>query len=415
QASGAGMNDVLKDQSRGSTGLKMGRFSKGLVLAEVALSCALLVAAGLMTKSVMKLRNIDWGFASEQVFTSEIALFESAEPDTAKRVAFLDDLLPRLNSIPGVRAAAIASTIPGEDGNFAYVAIEGRAYANEQDYPEMRYSAVSPRFFEIFNARPSQGRVLEDSDRPGTLPVAVVNASFAKTHFAGASPLGRRIRFGQADSKEPWRTIVGVVPDRNMDGVDNDDPEGVYVPLSQRPHELLSLVASADGNPMSLAAPFAAAVGQLDPDLPVFNVMSHAELVARRTWFYRVFGTLFMVAGLVALFLAAIGLYGVMAFSVSRRRHEFGVRMALGASAHGILRMVLGQGLRQLAIGIAVGLGMGMLLARGLQLVLFGVDPADAQVYGGIVAVLGLTGIAACVVPARRATRVEPSIALRSE
>jgi putative ABC transport system permease protein len=415
QASGDKMYDVLKDESRGAAGFRLGRFSKGLVLAEVALSGALLVAAGLMTKSVMKLRNVDFGFSSQQVFTAEIALFESAEPDTAKRVAFLDNLLPRLSAIPGVHAAAIASTIPGEDGNFDYVAIEGRAYATEQDYPEMRYSAVSPGFFEIFNARPLQGRIIEASDRPGTLPVAVVNASFAKTHFRDQSPLGRRIRFGRADSKEPWRTIVGVVPDRNMDGVDNEEPEGLYVPLSQRPHELLSLVATADGNPMAIAAQVATAVAQLDPDLPVFNVLSHAELVSRRTWYYRVFGTLFMVAGLVALFLAAIGLYGVMAFSVSRRRHEFGVRMALGASAQAILRMVLGQGLRQLAVGITLGLGIGMLLARGLQLVLFGVNPSDAQVYAGIVAVLGLTGIAACVVPARRATMIEPSIALRSE
>ena len=415
QASGDRMYDVLKDESRSAAGFRLGRFSKGLVLAEVSLSCALLVAAGLMTKSVVRLRNVDWGFASRQVFTAEIAMLESAHPDTAKRVAFLDDLLPRLDAIPGVHAAAIASTIPGEDGNFAFVAIEGRAYAAEQDYPEMRYSAVSPRFFEIFNARPLQGRVLEDADRPGTLPVAVVNASFARTHFPNESPIGRRIRFGQADSKEPWRTIVGVVPDRNMDGVDNEEPEGLYVPLSQRPHELLSLVATADGNPMTVTAQVAAAVAQLDPDLPVFNILSHAELVARRTWYYRVFGMLFMVAGLVALFLAAIGLYGVMAFSVSRRRHEFGVRMALGASAQAILRMVLGQGLRQLAIGIAAGLGMGMLLARGLQVVLFGVDPADAQVYAGIVAVLGLTGVAACVIPARRATRIEPWIALRGD
>jgi len=415
QASGDRLYDVLKDESRSAAGFRLGRFSKGLVLAEVSLSCALLVAAGLMTKSVVRLRNVDWGFASRQVFTAEIAMLESAHPDTAKRVAFLDDLLPRLDAIPGVHAAAIASTIPGEDGNFAFVAIEGRAYAAEQDYPEMRYSAVSPRFFEIFNARPLQGRVLEDADRPGTLPVAVVNASFARTHFPNESPIGRRIRFGQADSKEPWRTIVGVVPDRNMDGVDNEEPEGLYVPLSQRPHELLSLVATADGNPMTVTAQVAAAVAQLDPDLPVFNILSHAELVARRTWYYRVFGMLFMVAGLVALFLAAIGLYGVMAFSVSRRRHEFGVRMALGASAQAILRMVLGQGLRQLAIGIAVGLGMGMLLARGLQVVLFGVDPADAQVYAGIVAVLGLTGVAACVIPARRATRIEPWIALRGD
>ncbi len=415
QASGSRMHDVLKDESRAGSGFRLGRFSRGLVLAEVALSCALLMAAGLMIKSVVKLRNVDFGFPSEQVFTAEIAMLEGAEPDTAARVLFLENLLPRLAAIPGVRAAAIASTIPGEEGNFDYVAIEGRAYAAEPDYPEMRYSAVSPRFFDIFNARPTQGRVIEGSDRLGTLPVVVVNASFARTHFPGESPIGRRIRFGRSGSKEPWRTIVGVVPDRHMDGVENEEPEGVYVPLAQRPHQLLSLVATAEGNPMRLTAQVAGAVARLDPDLPVFNIMSHAELVSRRTWYYRTFGTLFMVSGSVALFLSAIGLYGVMAFSVTRRRHEFGVRMALGASGQAILRLVLGQGLRQLALGIALGLGVGMLVGRGLQLVLFGVNPSDGGVYAGIVAVLGLTGIVACLVPARRATRIEPLIALRSE
>ena len=199
--------------------------------------------------------------------------------------------------------------------------------------------------------------------------MAVVNASFVRTHFPGQGPIGRRIRFGRSGSKEPWRTIVGVVPDRHMDGVENEEPEG------------------AAGNPMAVSAQVARAVAQLDPDLPVFNIMSHAELVSRRTWYYRVFGTLFMVFGSVALFLAAIGLYGVMAFPVSRRRQEFGVRMALGASGQAILRLVLGQGLRQLALGIALGLGVGMLLGRGLQLVLFGVNPMDAVVYAGIVAV----------------------------
>jgi predicted permease len=415
QASGSRMYDVLKDESRGGPGFRLGRFSKGLVLAEIVLSCGLLIAAGLMIKSVVKLRNVDFGFPSAQVYTAEIALFESATPDTAARVRFLEDLLPRLGAIPGVHAAAIASTIPGEGGNFDYVAIEGRAYAADRDYPGIRYSAVSPRFFDIFNARTIQGRVIEASDRLGTVPVAVVNASFARTHFPDGSPIGRRIRFGRSDSKEPWRTIVGVVPDRHMDGVENEEPEGLYVPLSQRPHELLSLVATADGNPLRLTAQVAGAVAQLDPDLPVFNIMSHAELVSRRTWYYRVFGTLFMVAGSIALFLAAIGLYGVMAFSVSRRRHEFGVRMALGASAQAILRLVLGQGLRQLVLGIALGLGLGMLLGRGLQLVLFGVNPSDGQVYAGIVVVLGLTGLVACLVPARRATRIEPLIALRAE
>ena len=415
QASGGAVHDVLKDESRSSSGFRLGRFSRGLVLAEIALSCALLVAAGLMIKSVVRLRHVDFGFDSPGVFTAEIAMLERAKPDTAARAAFLEQLLPGLEAIPGVEAAAIASTIPGEDGNFSYVAIEGRAYAADADYPEMRYSAVSPAFFDIFNARPIQGRVIEASDRRGTLPVAVVNASFARTHFPGESPVGRRIRFGRSDSKEPWRTVVGVVPDRHMDGVENEEPEGVYVPLQQRPNEFLSLVATARGNPMALTAQVAAAVARLDPDLPVFNVMSHAELVSRRTWYYRVFGTLFMAFGTVALFLAAVGLYGVMAFAVSRRRHEFGVRMALGASARTILRLVLGQGLRQLALGIALGLGLGMLLARGLGLVLFGVNPTDGQVYAGIAAVLALTGVLACVLPARRASRIEPLTALRAE
>ena len=179
----------------------------------------------------------------------------------------------------------------------------------------------------------------------------MINASFAKTHFPDESPLGRRIRFGRADSKEPWRTIVGVVPDRNMDGVENEEPEGVYVPLSQRPHEFAVPRRLADGNPMALTAAVAAAVNQLDPDLPVFNVMSHAELVERRTWYYRIFGTLFMVSGCGALPRRDRTVWGDGVLG-NRRRHEFGVRMALGASAQAILRLVLGQGLRQLALGM---------------------------------------------------------------
>lgn len=220
---------------------------------------------------------------------------------------------------------------------------------------------------------------------------------------------------GDSSSEEPWLTVVGVVPDLHMDGAENEDPEGFYVPLAQSPQRFAYLALAGRGDALALAGPAADAVASLDRDLPLYWVQSLEDAIAEGTWFVRVFGTLFMVFGAAALFLASVGLYGVTAASVSRRTREMGIRMALGARPGDVLRLVIRQGLIRIAIGAAAGLVLAALIARGLEVALFQVEPWDPWIFGAIVAVLALTGLAASWVPARRATRVDPMVALRYE
>src|SRR4029079_14227861 len=206
---------------------------------------------------------------------------------------------------------------------------------------------------------------------------------------------------------------VGVVPDLYMDGVDNEDPEGLYVPLAQHDRSFVTLLARTAGQPMALARPVRAMVGGIDPNQPLYFVRTLGEAIHRQTWFYGVFGTLFMVFGAVALLLAAVGLCGVMSFSVGRRRQEVGVRMALGAEATQVVRLIFRQGARQVLIGLGIGLVIAPLLSSFLRMALFGVSPWDPLTFVLIVTVLALTGAAACLVPARRAAGVSPVVALR--
>ncbi|HUQ80937.1 MAG TPA: FtsX-like permease family protein, partial [Gemmatimonadaceae bacterium] len=253
------------------------------------------------------------------------------------------------------------------------------------------------------------------ADREGTVPVAIVNASFVRRHFANADPLGRRFRVGD-DATAPWVTIVGVAADAHMNGVrDRENGAGFYVPIAQNVPTTLSIaIPTRDANPLALTSRVREIVAALDADIPTYDVRTMDQVVALSTWFYGTFGTLFSAFGIAALFLAAIGLYGVMAFAVGRRTQEMGVRLALGARPSDVLRLVLKQGLVQLGIGLGIGLALALLLARGLQVILFGVGPADPVVMGGVVIVLAASGVVACLIPARRATRVDPMTAMRS-
>jgi putative ABC transport system permease protein len=246
--------------------------------------------------------------------------------------------------------------------------------------------------------------------------VAVVNRSFVRKHFNGESPVGRRIKLAEGDdSTQKWMTIVGVVPDLHAAWVDNKDPEGYYVPFAQHADRTMSIMASTRGAPGAITSSVLTVVAALDPDLPIFGVRTLAEQIAGSTWQYRVFGSLFMVFGFSALFLAAIGLYAVMAFSVRRRTREVGVRMALGAQARDVVRMVLRQGLVQIGVGMGFGLLIAFGLGRLMESFLFDVRPHDPVVFGGVISALSVAGLIACLVPARRATRVDPMVALRAE
>lgn len=417
QATRANLHDVLKDEGRGTSSLRMGRFSRGLVIVELALAGGLLVAAGFMIQSVVQLARFDFGVPTANVFTARVGLFEASYPDSASRLRFWAELERRLQELPGQQGAALTAVLPGFEGWQQQFAVEGASYPTERDYPSTRQVVVSPGWFHAFGVAPVEGRLLQPGDIHGALPVAVVTQGFARTHFGTESPLGRRFRIGNGESTEPWLTVAGVVPDIPFDGTDNDDSLGtaVFTAVAQGDYHFLSLAVRTNGDPLALTPQVEAVVSGLNPDQPIYWVRTLEEGIARNTWFYGVFGTLFMIFGGAALFLATVGVYGVMSFAVSQRTREVGVRMALGASARDVTTMFLKQGGRQVLIGLSLGILLAFGLARGLSLVLFQVNTANPLMYAGVTLVLAATCLLATFVPARRAMRVDPMEALRYE
>lgn len=418
KASGTDVSGVLKDESRGTSSLRIGRLTKVLVVGEIAMSMGLLVAAGLMTKSITTLRDVEMGFDPKAVYTSRLALFEAEFPDTVARLAFYRELRDRLGQAPGARHAVLGTVLPGLGHGMTPLAVEGAAYAAERDHPRARFGLVDPGYFDALGTSVVAGRDFVPGDDAGAEPVVIVNASFARRHFPGDSPLGRRFRQGGAQSTEPWRTVVGVVPDLWMQGLggnDQDPPDGFYVPLQQSDARFVSILARGPADPMSLSAAVREAVAAVHPDTPLYFVRTLQGRIDDNNWAFNVFGVLFMVFGGVALFLAAVGLYGVMAFSVSRRTPEVGIRMAMGAEAGQVLRLILRQGMGQVLMGLVLGVGMAFLVSFALRNMLFQVSPNDPVVFALVAGVLVITGLAASAIPARRATRVDPLTALRSE
>ena len=416
QASRADVAEVLKDDTRGSSSFRIGRISKAIVVLEIALSCGLLVGAGLMIKSVTKLRTVDYGFDAERVFTARIALPETKYADGASRLRFYEDLHTRLAALPGVDAATLGTTLPAAVPMLRdRLALDGQVYAKETDQPQTGAGTIAPGYFAAFGVTLRRGRDFSTADRDGALPVAIVNESFARRFLPDRDPIGQRIRMGGPDTKEPWRTIVGIAPDLYVSGPNNKEPDGLYVPMAQSPQRLLSMALRTRGDPLALTASVRQIVTAMDADLPIYYVQSLTVAISGETWFYNLFGAVFMIFGFVALFLACVGLYGVMAFSVSRRTREMGIRMALGAQARHVVRLIMRQGLVQIVIGLVLGLSFAALVSKSVSILLFQVNPRDPMVFVTVIVTLLLTGIVACFIPARRATRVDPLVALRSE
>ena len=416
QASGTNVSEVLKDESRGSSSLRMGRFSKGLIILEVALSCGLLAAAGLTTKSIVQLKNIDYKFALDDVFSARQGLFEADYPDDAARLRFYEDLQQRLAALPGVRSATIAASLPGglQSGRSRF-ALEGESYDRDQDYPLTWRAVISTDYFQTFGVSVLQGRDFSLQDGSDALPVAIVNQSYVDKFFPGEDLIGRRLRLGTSNSEEPWLTVIGVVPDLHMAGPENEEPWGIYVPLAQQTPRFVFMAVRTAGPPMAITSQVRDAVTAIDRNLPIYWVRTVREGISQGVWFYYIFGTLFMIFGGVALFLATVGLYGVMSFTVSRRTKEVGVRMALGAQRGDVLKLILRQGLVLVTIGLILGLSLAFGLGRGLSIILFDVQAFDLTIMVTIMGVLGVTAMLATFLPARRATRVDPVVALQYE
>jgi predicted permease len=406
---------TLKEGGAQSTiGLGKHRMRSLLIVAQVAVSFLLLIGAGLMLRSFVKLQQVDPGFQPENVLTMDISLdFVKYNTDDKQR-GFFENLLEQIQSQSGVKSAAASMMVPFTadmtmTGDFQ---IEGQAPAPGKAMPKADFRIVTPSYFETLRIPILSGRGFLQTDRPGHPDVAVVNRS-AVNHLWGAKdPAGTRF---SADGGKTWTQIVGVVGDIKQYGLDKDVVDEIYVPLAQNPMGQASLVIKTAVEPMSIARGVIELLHGVDPNQPAARVRSLDQLRAESVAAPRLTTNLLGLFALLALAIAATGIGGVMALAVGQRRHEIGVRMAIGARPNEILRMILGQGMVLALIGVALGLLGALWLTRLLQQLLFEVTATDPLTYVGVAVVLGLAAFMACYVPARRAARVDPIIALRAE
>jgi putative ABC transport system permease protein len=415
QVSRTQLNEVLKDEGR-STSLRLGWLSRAVVVAELALSCALLVATGLMLKSMVLAREVPLGFATGHLLTVRVPLFPANYPRPVDRGAFYQRLLERLREKPGVEAVGATTALPSIAWEAEPIAVDGRAYASDADHPVVHSDVVSEGLFATLGARLLAGREFERLDTAASQPVAIVNLSLARKMWPGEDPLGKRFRRARSTGDEPWRTVVGVVPDvmlYGLTGESNKKPEGFFLPVTQVGAPRLSFVLRTRQDPLSLVPMVRAEVAALDKDTPLYFIRTMEEAVALDRFFNNLFGLVFAVFGFSALVLAAVGIYGVIAFSVQRRTQEIGLRLALGAQRGDVLRMLLRQAGVQLALGLVIGVPMAFGVSHGLTDILFPAKPGDPSVFALVAAGLTLVALVACLVPGQRAVDVDPNVALR--
>ena len=407
-------NTLLKeDTARGSAGKSTGVTRATLVIAETALALVLLVGAGLLVKSFAKLQDVNPGFSAENVLTAQLALPATRYPDDPARRAFWTRLVEQVRPLSGVTAVGLTSNVPfnGMVGSGSYT-IVGYNPPQGEAQPHGRQEIVGGDYFRAMQIPLVEGRLFSDADTADSRPVVIIDQFLVKRYFPDKSPLGRQIRFGGPAS--PVFTIVGVVG--TINSIDLGEPvakERLYYPVTQQANAGMGLIVKTRIDPRALVSQVRSAVAAIDPEQPMADVRTMNEWMARSLEGRRAPMLLLAIFGGVALMLSAIGIYGVLAFGVAQRSREFGIRQALGAEPRAILSLVLGQGMRTTAIGIVLGLAGAMLLTRYLQSLLFGVGVYDAAVYVAVTVLLLAVALMACYLPARRATRVAPTVALR--
>ncbi|MDT7603651.1 MAG: hypothetical protein QOF61_1648 [Acidobacteriota bacterium] len=417
RASRPDLNESLKEGARSGAGVSRSRMRSALVVAEVALSLVLLVCAGLLIKSVMRLRGVDAGFKSDHLATMNVWLPSIKYPKGMDRHNFYSRLVERVETLPGVEAAGVTSVLP-VSGNFdgRTVELEGRTYgAGER--PEVENYVVSPDYLRAMSIRLLRGRQLTAEDTADAPPVALVSETMARKLWGDVDPLGKRLRYYASDPKDvrPWRTVVGVVADVRLRSFDTQGGMGFYVPEAQAPNSAMALVVRTATEPAQIVPAVRGEIRAIDKELAVFNVKTMDEWVAQSILLRRFSMMMLGAFAALALLLASVGIYGVIAYTVSQRTHEIGVRMALGARSGDILRMVVRQGMGLTLSGVGLGLVGALALTRVMSGLLFEVSPTDPAIFASISVLLASVALLACLVPARRATRVDPMIALRYE
>ena len=421
QASRVELHETLKEGGRSATEGKGRHRLRGLlVVAEVALSLVLLVGAGLLARSFARLSEVNPGFDPQNVLTTGISLAKAKYPGAAEQRVAFDEILGRVRALPGVESAAFIYPLPfGGSSTANTFLIAGRTTPRPEDKPSSNYRLVSADYFKTLAVPLRRGRAFDNHDAANAPLVVIVNESFARRFFAGADPVGQHIVIERGDSDEvqqPEREIVGVVGDVHSEGLDVAAGPEFYVPYSQAPEAYMDLVVrTSAANAAGMGTALRDAIRQVDREQYVPAVEPVTQLIADSFARRRFDALLTGLFAAVALLLASLGIFGVTAYTVTQRTHEIGVRMALGAQRGDVLRLVLGQGLRLVLCGLALGLAASLALTRVLADLLYGVTPTDPLTFAAVALLLTFVALLACYLPARKATKVDPMVALRYE
>src|SRR3954469_3169977 len=417
--------EMMKEGGRGNSSRLVNIITRLLVIGQIALTAALLIAATLEIRSIRNQLQLNYGYDDNAIYSARLALMEGAYTEDGRR-DFFKRAVRELRANPEFDSAALSDrlqmTFPG-GGQYE---VDGQNYLSDRDRPRGNFESVSDNYFPTLGLKILEGREFTIDDADTKQPVAIVNASLAREHWGQQSALGHQVRIFNPGQPQPWRTIVGVVPDTLMQGPfdQQTDNAGFYMPLlgAQPATQFCTIIVRprAGQSAETVGPALSKAVAQIDRDLPIYFPGTPARLHNAFLGGSRIIANLFVIFGAVAFVLSAVGLYGVMSFSVNQRTQEFGIRMALGADAARIFRMVMRQGAWQLVIGLVLGAGgaallLGVLAAAALKNILFKVNALDPTIYFAVAGLLTLVAAASCFVPARRATRVDPIVALRYE
>jgi putative ABC transport system permease protein len=407
------LNEALKEGGKSTAGKERHRLRSLLVVADVALALLLLAGAGLMMKSFARLLEVNPGFDPSKTLTLGVSLWGPKAQD-APTVAFFQQVVERVRALPGVESAGVVSQLPlGGNLDMYGVHVEDKSLPNPEDDPSADRYSISPGYLRAMRIPLLRGREFNEQDIVSSPKVALVNESMARQFWPGEDPVGKRLRMG--DTKGPWRTVVGVVGDVLHRGLDAPHTIQIYLPNTQFTDSDVLLVVRTSKEPALLAGAVRQEIAAIDPKAPVSGVATMEEIVAASVANQRFAALLFGVFAGIALLLAAFGIYGVISYGVAQRAHEIGIRMALGAKRGEVLQLVVGEAMRPALLGAVLGLGAALVLTRLLAGLLFSVKPSDPVTLALVFLVLLVVALLACYLPARRASRVDPVIALRYE
>ena len=416
QTSQVDVHETLKDGGhQGTSGRGRSRLRSALVVAELALAVVLLTGAGLMIRSFVKMTGERAALRPEGLLTARITLPVAVYPDDAARLAFLDGLFPAIEGLRGVRMVSATTDLPlTRSSSHTGIRLEHDAPGPDSPRRRLLYAAVRPHYFETVGIPMRAGRDFTAQDGLGAPRVAIMSESAARKLWPGADPIGRRFRFGAQDTSA-LHTVVGVAADIRQNVEDGGPPAQIYAAHAQQVHQTVTLVVRHDGEAAAMTTALRRLVQSRDADMPLYDVRTMEESLRYGLWEQRIYVALMSVFAVLALVIAAVGIYAVMAYSVAQRTQEIGIRMALGAARGDVLRMVVGQALRLTLLGMGIGLAGAYAVTRLMASLLFGVSASDPPTFVGVTFILALSALVAAWLPAERAARVDPMVALRSE